>query len=33
VHNVACAEITGDETPETKKLMMQFEVKVTPTFR
>jgi hypothetical protein len=27
------AEIYGDETPETRKMMMQMEVRVTPTFR
>jgi hypothetical protein len=27
------AEIYGDETPATRKMMMTMEVKVTPTFR
>ncbi len=27
------AEIYGDETPDTRKMMMQMEVRVTPTFR
>lgn len=27
------AEIYGDETPETRKVMMQMDVRVTPTFR
>lgn len=27
------AEIYGDETPDTRKMMMQMDVRVTPTFR
>lgn len=27
------AEIYGDETPDTRKMMMKMDVRVTPTFR
>uniref|UniRef100_A0A383VHJ7 Thioredoxin domain-containing protein n=1 Tax=Tetradesmus obliquus TaxID=3088 RepID=A0A383VHJ7_TETOB len=30
---VVCCELYGDETPETRKMMIRLQVKVTPTFR
>lgn len=30
---VVCCELYGDETPDTRKMMVRLQVKVTPTFR
>jgi hypothetical protein len=30
---VVCCELYGDETPDTRKMMIRLQVKVTPTFR